>query len=108
MGLNKGMAMTDFKHVEEQIANLKERGARERLLSVLDAADTMQALLDVAKIGDRIDKEAEPNHPWEAIELLRDALAKLQEQKQTLQECLQEELDELRAEQTKLREQNDE
>jgi hypothetical protein len=38
--------MTDFKHVEEQIASLKERGAREHLLSVLDAADTMQALLD--------------------------------------------------------------
>jgi hypothetical protein len=74
--------MSDFKHVEEQIALLNQHpGTDEDNIKLrLQAADTMQALLDVAKIGDRIDKEAEPNHPWEAIELLRDALAKLQEQ----------------------------
>jgi hypothetical protein len=36
----------DFKRIEEQIVNLKERGAREHLLSVLNAADTMRELLD--------------------------------------------------------------
>jgi hypothetical protein len=71
--------VTDFTHVEEQIELLRDYVP---LKSTCDrAADTMQALLDVAKIGDRIDKEAEPNHPWEAIELLRPITKKQQTQK---------------------------
>ena len=71
--------MSDFKHVEEQIAWVRNESFMNPTKAI-EIADTRQALLDVAKIGNRIDKEAEPNHPWEAVELLRDALAKLQEQ----------------------------
>ena len=93
--------MTDFKHVEEQIAFL----AMEPSDRCNDCAHTMQALLDVARVAERLSLTG--THQYDLDEELLRALAKLQEQKQTLQECLQEELDELRAEQTKLQEQND-
>jgi hypothetical protein len=73
--------MSDFKHVEEQIARLKERGARERLLSVLDAADTMQALLDVARAAQE-NRKPQTLESYERTGIkVDDALTKLQEQK---------------------------
>lgn len=87
--------MTDFKHVEEQIGQLRRAGdyynlqdhpVEDTIMCV--CADTMQALLDVAEAAERIYNR--PIHKTSFVphiltlqsdeDRLRDALAKLQEQ----------------------------
>jgi hypothetical protein len=46
--------MTDFKHVEEQIAGLRCSGSVLPVCTAENIADTMQALLDVAKAAESV------------------------------------------------------
>jgi hypothetical protein len=77
--------MTDFKHVEEQIEELASRStsflATGQVVSVVKnrrAADTMQALLDVAEAAKPIAENKGAS--YQRKKALREALAKLQEQ----------------------------
>jgi hypothetical protein len=74
--------MTDFKHIEEQIAWLRKVPRHHVPLAYwemcCEAADTMQALLDVARAAGRIYNR--PIHNQSDEDRLRDDLAKLQEQ----------------------------
>ncbi|MHA2047106.1 MAG: hypothetical protein ACW99G_20130 [Candidatus Thorarchaeota archaeon] len=64
--------MTDFKHVEQQIAELES-------LHLFGYATTMQALLDAARAAGRIYNR--PIHNQSDEDRLRDDLAKLQERR---------------------------
>jgi hypothetical protein len=82
--------MTDFKHVEEQIAmtrhKAREMNPRESgSINLLNMnADTMQALLDVARAAEPLRMAGRLGRiemdDWEVFRDSYDALAKLQEQ----------------------------